>query len=139
MLLTAPYADVIILVARILLTVLFLVFGWRKARDQPGTVAQMSHLGVVAPALAAAGATFMELPVAFAVALGVFTQQAALLMAAYTLGTALIGHRFWKLPCGARVESMDGFLKNLAIIGGFLLLSVTGPGRYSIDALWGRG
>ncbi len=31
---------------------------------------------------------------------------------------------------------MENFYKNLSIIGGFLLLSVTGGGRYSIDALW---
>jgi putative oxidoreductase len=32
---------------------------------------------------------------------------------------------------------MDGFYKNLSIMGGFLLLSVTGAGKYSIDALRG--
>jgi len=39
------------------------------------------------PALAAAAAIFMELPVAFAVAVGAFTRASALLMAFYTLGT----------------------------------------------------
>ena len=32
---------------------------------------------------------------------------------------------------------MDGFYKNLSIIGGFLLLFMTGAGKYSIDALFG--
>jgi putative oxidoreductase len=32
---------------------------------------------------------------------------------------------------------MENFYKNLSIMGGFLLLFVTGAGRYSIDALWG--
>ena len=49
----------------------------------------------VAPLTAAAVATFMELPVAFAVAIGAFTRPAAVLMFFYTLGTALIGHRYW--------------------------------------------
>jgi putative oxidoreductase len=30
---------------------------------------------------------------------------------------------------------MDGFYKNLSIMGGFLLLYVTGAGKYSIDVL----
>jgi hypothetical protein len=32
---------------------------------------------------------------------------------------------------------MDGFYKNLSIMGGFLLLHITGAGQYSIDALCG--
>ena len=79
----------------------------------------------------------MELPVAFAVAVGAFTRPAALLMALYTLGTALIGHRYWTVKAADRVDSMDGFYKDLSIMGGFLLLSITGAGRYSIDALFG--
>jgi putative oxidoreductase len=35
------------------------------------------------------------------------------------------------------VDSMEGFYKDLSIMGGFLLLSVTGGGKYSIDAWWG--
>ena len=78
----------------------------------------------------------MELPVAFAVAVGAFTRPSALLMFFYTLGTALIGHRYWTITGADYVDSMDSFFKNLAIMGGFLLLVVTGPGKYSIDALW---
>jgi putative oxidoreductase len=129
--------DELILAARILLTALFLIFGWRKLRDFSGTVSQMVQLGVPMPALAAAVATFMELPVAFAVAVGAFTRPVALLMFLYTLGTALIGHRYWTITGADKVDSMDGFYKNLAIMGGFLLLYMTGPGKYSIDALFG--
>jgi putative oxidoreductase len=87
--------------------------------------------------LAAAVATFMELPVAFAVAVGAFTRPSAVLMFFYTLGTALVGHRYWTMAPAVRVDSMDGFYKNLSIMGGFLLLYIIGPGKYSIDALRG--
>jgi len=129
--------DELILAARLLLATLFLIFGWRKLRDFSGTVSQMVQLGVPKPVLAAGVATFMELPVAFAVAVGAFTRPAALLMFFYTLGTALIGHRYWTITGADKVDSMDGFYKNLSIMGGFLLLYMTGPGKYSIDALWG--
>jgi putative oxidoreductase len=129
--------DEIILAARILLATLFLIFGWRKLTDFSGSVSQMTQLGVPTPVLAAAVATFMELPVAFAVAVGAFTRPAALLMALYTLGTALIGHRYWTVKGADRVDSMDGFYKNLSIIGGFLLLCITGAAKYSIDGLFG--
>jgi putative oxidoreductase len=32
---------------------------------------------------------------------------------------------------------MEGFYKNLGIMGGFLLLYLTGAGKYSIDLLYG--
>jgi putative oxidoreductase len=129
--------DALILAARLLLATLFLIFGWRKLRDFSGTVSQMVQLGVPTPVLAAGVATFMELPVAFAVAVGTFTRPSALLLFLYTLGTALIGHRYWTMTGAGRVDSMDSFYKNLSIMGGFLLLHITGAGKYSIDELCG--
>jgi putative oxidoreductase len=129
--------DELILVARLFLTALFLIFGWRKLKDFSGTVNQMTHFGLSLPVLAAGISTFMELPGAFAVTVGAFTHITAALMFFYTLGTALIGHRFWTMKGAELVENMDGFFKNLAIMGGFLLLSIIGGGKYSIDALWG--
>ena len=127
--------DELTLAARLLLATLFLIFGYRKLRDYSGTVSQMVQLGVPIPVLAAAVATFMELPVAFAVAVGAFARPSALLMFFYTLGTALIGHRYWTVTGPDRVDSMDGFYKNLSIMGGFLLLYIHGAGKYSIDVL----
>ena len=127
----------LILAARLLLTALFLIFGWRKLKDFSGTVSQMVQLGVPLPTLAAGVATFMELPVAFAVAVGAFTRPSALLMFLYTLGTARFGHRYWTMTGSERIDNMDGFFKNLGIMGGFLLLYITGAGKYSIDALFG--
>ena len=129
--------DELILAARLLLTALFLIFGWRKLRDYSGTVSQMVQLDAPMPVLAAAVATFMELPVAFAVAIGAFVRPLTLLLFLYSLGTALIGHRYWRKTGTDRVDSMDSFYKNLSIMGGFLLLYIAGPGKYSIDALFG--
>jgi putative oxidoreductase len=129
--------DVIILAARIFLATLFLIFGWRKLRDISGTISQIERDGVPVPVLAAAVAIFMELPVAFAVAAGAFTRPAAALMAIYTLGTSFVEHRYWTATGVKQVDLMEAFYKNLSIIGGFLLLYLTGAGKYSIDALYG--
>jgi putative oxidoreductase len=72
--------DELILAARLLLATLFLVFGWRKVRDCSGTVAQMVQLGLPMPVLATIGSIVMELPVAFAIAIGAFTRPAAALI-----------------------------------------------------------
>jgi putative oxidoreductase len=126
--------DGVILAARCLLATLFLIFGWRKLRDYSGTVSQMVQVGFAMPILAAAVSMFMELPVAFAVAVGAFTRASAVLLAFYALGTAFAGHRYWTVKGADYVDSLDSFYKNLSIMGGLLLLSITGAGKYSIDA-----
>ena len=131
------FDDAIILVARAFLAALFLIFGWRKLRDFSGTVSQMVGDHVPMPVLAAGVAIFMELPVAFAVAVGAFTRVSAALFFFYTLGTSLVEHRYWTKSRADQLTSMEEFYKNLSIMGGFSLLYVTGPGRYSIDVFCG--
>ena len=41
--------DELLLVARLLLTALFMIFGWRKVLDFPGTIDQMTKLRVPLP------------------------------------------------------------------------------------------
>jgi putative oxidoreductase len=127
----------VILVARLFLTALFLIFDWRKLTDYTGTVRQMVEEDLSTPVLATIIAIFIELPAAFAVAVGALTRPLALLMVLYTLGTALIGHRYWTMAGAEKIDNMDSFFKNVSIMGGFLLLYITGAGKYSIDAILG--
>ena len=113
-----------ILAARLLLATLFLIFGWRKLTDYSGTVRRMVQDGAPIPVLATAVAIFIELPVAFAVAVGAFTRPSALLLVLYTLGTALIAHHYWTMTGANKIDSMEIFYKNLSIVGGFLLLYI---------------
>jgi putative oxidoreductase len=133
---TGGISNELILAARLLLATLFLIFGWRKLRDYSGTVSQMVQLGLPTPVLATVVSIFMELPVAFAVAVGAFTRHSAAVLALYALGTALIGHRYWTVKGAGYVDSLEGFYKDLSIMGGFLLLYIAGAGKYSIDALF---
>ena len=125
--------DVVILLARILLMVLFVLFGWSKLTGFSGTVAYMASEGVPLPTLVAVVVVIMEFFVGLAILLGFYTRPLALLLALYTLGTALVGHHYWTMTGADQMANMINFYKNLAIIGGLLLLCVTGPGRYSLD------
>ena len=129
-------ADGILLAARILLALLFLTFGWQKLLDYSGTVQYMIHVGAPFPPLATVIAIIMEFFVSIAIILGVATRPLAALLALYTLGTALIGHRYWSMVGMARMENEINFYKNISIIGGLLVLYVTGAGRYAIDSVW---
>ena len=126
--------DEILLVARILLVLLFLVFGWGKLTDYSGTIGYMAKTGAPLPSIAALVAIAVEVFVAIAVVLGAWTRPLAVLLALYTLATALIGHHFWTMEGAARYGNAINFYKNISIVGGFLLLYVTGAGRYSVDA-----
>lgn len=123
----------IILLARVLLMILFLISGWGKLTGFSGTVAYMASLGAPAPMLAAAIAVVMEFFVAIALIVGFYTRPLAFLFALFALGTALIGHQFWNMADPERAANVTNFLKNLSIMGGLLLLGITGPGKYSVD------
>ena len=130
--LTSTGADVLILLARILLMVLFLITGWQKLTNFSVTVKYMASMHAPVPVVAAAIAVVMEFGVGIALVLGIYTRPLALLFCLFTLVTALMGHRYWQLEGAERHENMLNFYKNLSIMGGLLLLVVTGAGRYAL-------
>ncbi len=127
------YRDGGLLVARVMMMVLFVLFGWQKLVGFHDAVAYMASTGAPLPALAAVIAVVMELAVGLLLAAGFYTRPLALLLALYTLGTAAIGHRYWSMTGLAQYDNMIHFYKNVAIAGGLLLLALTGPGKYSLD------
>jgi putative oxidoreductase len=126
------FRDEVVLVARLMLVLLFLIFGWSKITNFAGTVSYMASTGMPVPALGAVIAIIVEFFVSILILLGIFTQPLAGLMAVYTLATGFIGHKYWSMTGMARYENEINFFKNVSIAGGFLLLYVTGPGRYAL-------
>lgn len=124
--------DLLILVARILMMALFIWSGWAKLADFQGTAGYLASIGTPVPQVAAAVAVIMELLVGVALLVGVFVRPLALLMALFVLGTGLIGHPFWSMEGADRAMNMTQFYKNLSIMGGLLLLAVTGAGRFAV-------
>ena len=127
------YRDGLLLVARILLVVLFVKFGLAKAMAFSTASDYMASTELPAPSLMALVAIAMELGVGLAIALGFFTRPLALILGIYTVIAAVIGHPYWHMSGELQYESMINFYKNVSITGGFLLLSITGAGKYSID------
>jgi putative oxidoreductase len=127
------WTDELILLGRVLLMILFVLYGWSKLTGFSATVGYMAAEGAPFPPLSAAVALLMELVVGLAIIAGFYTRPLAFLLALYTLATALIGHHFWTMADAARAGAAINFYKNISIMGGLFLLCVTGPGRYSID------
>lgn len=127
----------LILIARFLLALLFLIFGWEKLGDYSGTVAYMTQSGAPLPTIAALVAIVVEFVLSIAIILGIWTRPLAVVLALYSLATAYIGHPYWSMEGVNRSANMINFYKNFSIIGGFMLLYLTGPGKYSVDATLG--
>nr|WP_199047805.1 DoxX family protein [Dyella sp. ASV24] len=125
--------DGMLLLARLLLMILFVIFGWSKLTGFTDTVAYMTSVGVPMPSVTAAIAVIMEFFVGIAIAVGFYTRPLAIVLGLYTIAAAVIGHQFWNLVDPERIGAMINFYKNMSIAGGLLLLCVAGPGRYSLD------
>ena len=127
--------DWLILLARILLMILYVTAGWQKMLGFGGTVGAMAAYGLPIPTVAAIVVVVIEFLVGIALVIGVWTRPLALLMAVYTLATAFIGHHYWTMTGAAYGANFINFYKNVSIVGGLLLLCVTGAGKYSIDRI----
>ena len=131
-------ADALLLLGRILLGSIFVNSGYGKLFGLAAFAASLEKNGVpYASALAPVGAC-VEFFGGLAIVLGVEVRSAALLMIAFVIVATLISHRVWELQDAARRAQLTQFSKNVAIIGGFVLLHAAGGGRYAIERLWRR-
>jgi putative oxidoreductase len=119
-----PYADV---VGRVLIAALFLLSGWGKIAAYAGTQAYMQQAGVPGGLLPLV--ILLEMGGGFAIVIGLYTRPVALLMAGFSIVTALLFHA----GSPDQVQQIM-FFKNLGLAGGFLFLVANGAGRLSVDA-----
>ncbi|WP_395681246.1 DoxX family protein [Dokdonella sp.] len=126
------HRDVVILLARVLLMALFVISGWSKLTDFAGTVAYMEYLKTPMPSVAAGIAVAMEVGVGIALLAGVWVRPLSLALAIFVAGAALIGHPFWSMIGAERALNLTHFLKDMSIMGGLLLLAITGGGRFAL-------
>ena len=135
---TRTSSDIASLLARVALAALFIPGGLRKLTDLAAFTASLKKQGVpFAEVLAPLGAG-VEFLGGIALLIGVQTRLAAVLLIVFTVIATLIAHRFWEFEGSARQMQQGQFLKNLAIVGGFLALWVSGAGRYALERLWRR-
>jgi putative oxidoreductase len=121
------------LIGRILLGAIFLVSGIAKITDPSGTIAHMEGAGIPAAGLLAWVAGFAEIAGGLSLMFGFLARLGALGLILFMIPTTLLFHDFWNYAGAERLSQMANFMKNLAIIGGLLLLFAHGPGRYSLD------
>ena len=114
------------LVARILMSVMFIVAGYSKIGAYAGTQEYMAAAGV--PGFLLPLVILLELGGGLAILFGFFTRWVALAFAAFCLISAWMFHN---VPGDQMQQIM--FMKNITIAGGFLILACAGAGRFSFD------
>jgi putative oxidoreductase len=130
--------DSLLLLGRVLLGSIFVISGYGKLMGLAAFAASLEKNGVpYASTLAPIGAC-VEFFGGLAIVLGVEVRYVALLMVAFVIVATLISHRFWELEDAARRAQVTQFSKNVAIIGGFMLLHAAGGGRYAVERWWRR-
>jgi len=126
--------DAWALVGRVLLGLLFVMNVWPRLMNGVGGFARyLTSLGFPAPEILAWVGTVIELVAGIALILGVATRYSALLLLLYVIIATAMAHRYWQYPAAQQVAQYGNFIKNLSIMGGLVLLFVTGAGRFSID------
>jgi len=121
------------LVGRILLSLVFLIAGYRKLMGVAASAGYFAKLGFPMPEVLVWVAIAVELGGAILLIVGWKTRWAALLLALFTLIATFAAHRFWEVDPAQYANQMNHFLKNLAIVGGMVILAATGPGTLSVD------
>lgn len=126
--------DMAALVGRVLLAFLFVYSGFGKIGGFEGTAASIAGKHVPMPEIATTIAIVIEFIGGLMVAVGWKARWAALAVAAFTLVASLLYHNFWAMADAATAGTNKiMFLKNIAVIGGLLLVYAFGPGRLSVD------
>lgn len=125
--------DLVLLIGRIALVVLFPISGYFKIVQWPGIVGMLTQQGAPLPLVGGMLAVAAETVLPALILLGLQTRWAAFGLILYTLGTSAIAHRFWEFTGGAQIGQIFSFFKNLSMCGGLLILAWTGPGRYAVQ------
>ena len=119
------------LIAGLFLGHIFLLAGISKISAYEGTQGFMESMGVPGQLLFLV--IILEIAGGLAVILGWQVRWASYALAGFTVVAALIFHNNF----ADQIQSIL-FMKNIAIAGGFMALSVIGSGAYSIDGLLGK-
>jgi putative oxidoreductase len=118
------------LFARVLMGAIFVWSGAGKLLAPAATMASFAKLGLPVPPMAFAVAVLVELGIGLAFCAGLFSRSAALVLAFWSIATALVAHTNF-----ADRNMMIHFFKNVSMCGGFIFAALLGPGAFSIDAL----
>jgi putative oxidoreductase len=121
------------LLGRVAMSLIFIHGGWGKLLAPGATQAMLASHHLPMEKFGWILAVVVELGGGLAILLGLFTRPIGLMLAIWCVATALIAHTNF-----ADRNQEIHFLKNMAMMGGFLYVAGFGAGAWSLDARWSR-
>jgi len=115
------------LIARSLIGLIFVLSGLTKLTGFQATQEHMATHGIPIPALFLVGAIVVEIVGGVSVILGLWARVGAAILFLFLIPATLIFHTDF-----GQQSQVIMFLKNLAIMGGLLLVAVYGVGPYTL-------
>ncbi|MCH8945660.1 MAG: DoxX family protein [Nanoarchaeota archaeon] len=115
-------------IGRVLIALIFILFGFAKITDFSSNLGYMQAFNVPFTAFVLVIAIAIELLGGLSLVLGLKTKWGAGALIIYTAIITLIFHTNL-----ADQTQLIQFMKNLAIIGGLILIANYGPGPFSLD------
>jgi putative oxidoreductase len=124
----------IALLGRILISLIFIVSAIMKIMDPSATTTEMAERGMTFVPAFFAAAVVIELVGGLALATGIAARFSAVVLFLYLIPVTVIFHNYLTDPSAQSILQLDMALKNVAIMGGLLMIAALGPGPYVIQA-----
>jgi len=121
------------LIGRLMLAAIFIWSGINKITGFEGLIGAIASKGLPVPQVFAALTIIVEIGGALMLVFGWKARWGAFALAAFTALVTVLFHNFWAVPPAEKMMQEIQFMKNVAIIGGLLLVMAFGPGRISVD------
>lgn len=121
------------LLGRVLLALIFLLSGINKIGAFAGTAGWMASKGLPMAEALLAVTIIIEVGAAIMIMIGWKARLGALALLLWMVPVTFIFHNFWAMPADQQQIQMIMFLKNLAMMGGMLLIMANGSGPLSVD------
>jgi len=121
------------LLGRILLALIFVVSGYGKIGGFDKTAQYMASKGLPFSEVLLVGTIAIELLGGLMVAVGWKARWAALAIFLFLIPVTLVFHPYWAVEAAQKMNQMNHFMKNVAIMGGMLYIVACGPGPVSLE------
>ena len=118
--------NILDLVGRVFISLVFLLSGINKIGNYEGTVGWMESFGM--PAIFLIPAIILEIRAPILIIIGYKVKIAAALLSVFCIATALIFHTDF-----SNQMQFVSFMKNIALAGGFLFLVINDTKGFSLE------
>lgn len=122
-----------LMLGRMALGALFFISGTAKIGRFAGVAGFMASKGLPAAEVLLAATIALEIVAGLALIAGWRVRYAAWTLLGFTALATGIFHAFWAADAATFQNQLNHFLKNIAVMGGLLLVGTAGAGTWSIE------